>query len=346
MEIIEQPRMRQKDMDIARGIGMLAVMTAHLQVDKGLYIYLYTFHLPLFFLISGYFYHYEDSFKEFLLKKAKAYLIPYAFCAAVLTLGDALAAMFKGNAKQIVFADMMKFLLQIRYSTLWFLAVLFLGVLIFWLIVKLCRKGWKKILISSAVISTVWVLYDTKIGKPLPWNLDTAFIIQIYLAAGYTMKETGLLNSLKQKPVRSLLLLEAVSLSCSLLNFKLCAKPYEMYYSTYGIFPLTIAAAVTGSLAVILLSGLFKKAKFLAWLGRNTMAFFAFHQGIAIPCSSFLLDHVLHLKKLGLAMQTGYLCLQMLLVIVICWLMLVLIQKLHMGFLLGQKKYSFQEIEK
>ena len=45
-------------MDLAKGIGILAVILGHVYKNTVFGTLLYSFHLPLFFLISGYFFHY------------------------------------------------------------------------------------------------------------------------------------------------------------------------------------------------------------------------------------------------------------------------------------------------
>ena len=45
---------RNESFDIAKGIGMLAVIVAHMSVSKLLYNSLYTFHLPLFSLDTSF----------------------------------------------------------------------------------------------------------------------------------------------------------------------------------------------------------------------------------------------------------------------------------------------------
>ena len=70
-------------MDLAKGIGILAVILGHVYKNTVFGTLLYSFHLPLFFLISGYFFHYIPDFWVFLGKKLRNYLIPYAGCRPV-----------------------------------------------------------------------------------------------------------------------------------------------------------------------------------------------------------------------------------------------------------------------
>lgn len=64
-------------LDIAKGIGILLVVWAHAsgpfsaQIDQ--------FHMPLFFLISGYLYSQKSTVKEYIWKKTKSLYLPFMF---------------------------------------------------------------------------------------------------------------------------------------------------------------------------------------------------------------------------------------------------------------------------
>lgn len=71
--------MRDSTIDIAKGIGIFLVVLGHFAVfASSLYHYIYLFHMPLFFFISGMFAK-PMSIKECLVKKAKRLLVPYLF---------------------------------------------------------------------------------------------------------------------------------------------------------------------------------------------------------------------------------------------------------------------------
>lgn len=71
--------MRDSTIDIAKGIGIFLVVLGHFAVFASpLYHYIYLFHMPLFFFISGMFAK-PMSIKECLVKKTKRLLVPYLF---------------------------------------------------------------------------------------------------------------------------------------------------------------------------------------------------------------------------------------------------------------------------
>lgn len=71
--------MRDSTIDIAKGIGIFFVVLGHFTVFAShLYHYIYLFHMPLFFFISGMFAK-PTSIKDCLTQKGKRLLIPYLF---------------------------------------------------------------------------------------------------------------------------------------------------------------------------------------------------------------------------------------------------------------------------
>ena len=65
---------RDKVIDVAKGIGIILVILAHVLKGKNIFVLevIYYFHMPLFFFISGLLSYYDKSnnFKEFLLKNS------------------------------------------------------------------------------------------------------------------------------------------------------------------------------------------------------------------------------------------------------------------------------------
>lgn len=326
-------RARNTYMDIAKGIGMLAVIVAHIGIGKAGNILLYSFHLPLFFIISGYFFKMEDDIKNFLLKKSKGYLVPYFACAIVIACFLPIQYHTEMWYAPFFYAG---FVLQMRYTTLWFLATLYVAVLLFWCICKRCKNHTGKIMVVSATLSIIFICYDEFVGQALPWNIDTAFIVLIYLALGYSMKQNDRMEQLVHVKWKWLLIIAGVVVSgaCTIANYKLCQESYEMFRCQYGIFPLTITAAITGSLSIILFSSYLQKEKILAWIGQNTMSFFAFHQSVAMVIMGMICNR----SKLLIEHSVLYKSVMFFGTLAICYIIHIVLIKCRLGFVVGKKK--------
>lgn len=328
-------------LDIAKAFAILAVIGGHCGMGK-LGIFLYTFHLPLFFIISGYCFKFQNDFKVFIKSKIKNYLVPYFCCSIILAVYGFITHGLKSGEWTIIdlIDRLTPFIIQRRYTTLWFLATLFFGVLIFWLISKLFKNNLKNICIVSSILSLTFIIYDEVIGISLPWNIDTSFIILFYLAFGYFLKSKSILermiNNKKRLPIY-IVVAWVINISCSLANYLLCHKTYEMFHSRYGVFPLTIIAACAGSIGVIFISTYFIEIFPIKWLGENTMAFFAFHQSIGISIMSNLCGHIFSENE-GVIMLITEKAIIFIGTMFICFLIHVILVKFHMGFVIGKTK--------
>lgn len=314
-------------MDLAKGIGILAVILGHVYKNTVFGTLLYSFHLPLFFLISGYFFHYIPDFWVFLKKKLRNYLIPYAGCSLFLA---AFHFVYSKGDLASTGELLLKFVVQKRYSTLWFLAALLLAEILFWFICHFCQENLKLLVLLCASVSAVFMLFDNLTGISLYWNLDTAFVVLLYLSVGYAMQKNDPLSNLIKARHKTAWLFGLIlsSLSLTGINVLMGFDTLEMFNSHYGCFPLTTAAAITGSLFVILFCSCFS-SRILTFLGQNTFPFFAFHQDIGMVAAHWLL------WKFSISGWI-YAPATFILAMVICTLIYFILTRLHLGFLIGK----------
>ena len=91
---------RDINIDICRGIGILLVILGHQFQNWDLtYLmqFIYSFHMPLLFIISGIFLKKEGKFSDFAKNKAKRLLIPYIFCVSVMTVLEPVRELLRGG---------------------------------------------------------------------------------------------------------------------------------------------------------------------------------------------------------------------------------------------------------
>jgi polysaccharide biosynthesis protein PslL len=78
---------RHKHIDIAKGIGMLFIVFGHnwfVSHDKGeMFKVIYSFHVPLFYFLSGLVMNYDNSLRTTIIKKSDSYLKPYYISCVV-----------------------------------------------------------------------------------------------------------------------------------------------------------------------------------------------------------------------------------------------------------------------
>ena len=113
--------------DVSKGIGVLFVMYGHCYLEWKYCFWVYSFHMALFFFLSGYtFYAHETNYVSFLVKKVRTILLPYAFFAAVTVTYNQMQAVLHAHDYNLV-SVLSKYIIQQRYTVLWFLTCLFLS---------------------------------------------------------------------------------------------------------------------------------------------------------------------------------------------------------------------------
>lgn len=119
--------MRSGVLDICKGLGIIFVVYAHASGPFG--SYLEHFHMPLFFLISGYLFSERDFLLTFVKKRLKRLYIPFAFwniLAIIVTFVTGVQARsLAGLVKHIVFTLVTVDKDGQFFGASWFLAALF-----------------------------------------------------------------------------------------------------------------------------------------------------------------------------------------------------------------------------
>ena len=135
--------------DMAKGYGTILVILAHIGSGIGR-LWIYTFHMPLFFFLSGYVFSTKYEFREFLGKKVKTLIVPYFCLGMPMVLYETFVTQGAKSDKLGVFFGLVWDLIwQRRLWTLWYIGVLFFLNLFFYLLVKKCKREWTLGVISA-----------------------------------------------------------------------------------------------------------------------------------------------------------------------------------------------------
>ena len=137
--------------DITKGLAIILVVIGHSIQSFGndlhiLFRVIYSFHMPVFFVLSGYTFKASTPFKEFLRKKAKSLLLPYFSFVLITSLYEILLSLLRGNLKTF-FTDIKTSALNTIFITsnsyflnLWFLPALFVGLVFIYFAFKISTK--------------------------------------------------------------------------------------------------------------------------------------------------------------------------------------------------------------
>lgn len=281
--------------DTAKGLGLLCVILGHLNVPY-LSTWIYTFHMPLFFFLSGVvFSGGKYRFKEYLIRKLKTLVLPYFTLGGGIFLFFCIVYVIQGQHISAYWEMVKEFLVQEHYWTVWFLACLFMVEILYYGVHILCGKNlvWSTAL--SLVLCTFGLLRYRLGWGSLPWNLDVALVAQFFFHGGYLLK--GQIQKLDGIRTMGVLKKTVIALGLFLLNaipgflcIRVSGASLDMSIGMYGSEILTAISAFAGiSLIVLLCNILHSKA--LTWLGQNTMVIFAWHSRIVIVLCNYIYEY-------------------------------------------------------
>jgi len=281
--------------DIARAFAIIFIVLGHTLVHSTncglIFKLLYSFHVVLFFIISGYTYKIKENenFRDFIKNKFVRIIIPYfvwalLFLIPYMILGQTVGSSIGTNSS----FELKTQLINVLYgngnasslkqnSSLWFLPALFSIEIIYYFVIKLINKFPKaKVAILIPMVSISYIT-NTFLNINLPWGINTALVIGIFFYIGYLLKEYNLFNKDKLFKSKYIIPILIIGLLSFYFNSTVSCIDYD-----YGSLTLAILSGICLSLVVIYISYIIKENRVLEYVGRNTMGILIFHKIIIL----------------------------------------------------------------
>ena len=197
--------MRDANIDVAKGLGILTVVLCHnwiLYFNRGeLSEIVFSFHMPLFFFISGIFFSSTNSFSTLISKKADSLLKPY------LVVTIALGLLYRHTDVMYWLGAFYASGQTIDMTPLWFLAHLFISFILSYFIhryvLSRMSEAWQKwsVIAVMFIVGAHYIRYflNSNLGLPelyafvlakdkkflaLPFNADITLITSAFLLSG------------------------------------------------------------------------------------------------------------------------------------------------------------------
>ena len=290
--------------DVCKWLGISLVIFGHIKMPNEVLQWIYAFHMPLFFVLSGYTYRAQKINKEFLFKKIKTIYVPFLLFALIFCRGEmsSWAYIAYGSRNALDIAG--------TYTVLWFLPCFFAAVILFALCMNIIKgKKWL-LLVEVALLLVGAVVCDyLKGAQPMiakygyPFNFDMALVGAVFMVAGYYFKQIiEWFNSNKQwMLIVTIVVLFAITSYTAFINLPESLNPacphVEMSVGAFGNWGLFFMNALLMSFALIGLSVLFDK-----WVGKKKLALFIGQNSLTILCvhGTILLAASKVLPKIGL----------------------------------------------
>lgn len=206
---------RSNQVDVLKGIGIALVVLGHnwvtLQEKGTIFRLIYSFHMPLFFVISGIFIKEKENLRFFILNKASAILKPYFF----ISFSIGLVYLFSSNPLTIqgwlgiLYAEGQ----SLTLDWMWFLPSLFISsVTAFLLIKKLILKS------NTQILWPAWCFFLLIIGLQVNQYISTMAIGEISLREGHASILLGWPFSIDLLPITTCCILSGYFLSQKIIN--------------------------------------------------------------------------------------------------------------------------------
>lgn len=274
---------RNISFDIMKGIGIMCVIAGHCIIPNLLHRFIYMWHMPLFFFVSGYFFRPKD-WKNLVLGSFRGLIIPYVItCALILFITLFTQTLSNSND----FLTRLQGMLTIDYyfnstemkyggaGALWFLPALFWCRIIYNALNRLTNHSLPK-LGGVLIFSYSAVCIGQEIYVPL--FLCQGFQCLVFYHFGYECNRMNIVENNNLTPFKFTVLLCGISIGMS-LNTIFC---FALYYSCWL---LNVLAAICAILLISVISYYITQWKYsiiIAWLGRYSLLILCIHASDSI----------------------------------------------------------------
>ena len=267
--------MRYSFIDVARGINIILVVLGHCMysADIPLNKMIMSFHMPLFFFLSGIFAKRQNDISLAFLRrislKSRRLLISHVFLSLTIIVLNCVLCYF--NGKGIWEFDIWECFCY------WFLLVLFSCVMIFMVVSVFVDVDKNLNRIAILMVTACLVAFSLKYEFPvqsLSWFniIPTAFL---FYTIGY-FSRNYVLSSFGDKHTASREMLVVLSIPLLYIACQLNV-PIKMYENRYGFYPLFLATSFLGIFVVMEISKSIKFCSFFEEMGKLSIVVYVWN---------------------------------------------------------------------
>lgn len=328
-------------LDVAKMIATLLVISGHIlrmYTEEGLFVpldgnsafsvvchYIYRFHMPLFFMLSGGVFYISKRMNNkyncqisFIENKAKRLLVPYLFLSILLLMVMLYIGKVNGNIWCYYFDN---YLLAQGCRHLWFLITLF--------IISILFNRFDKYLFSNKLFALLFFIHIY--SDKFTYNFQIASVLRyfLYFYFGYHVQKhyKTIFSWSSNKFATFLILMLSVSsyISLSYIHIFVLQKIMEMFCAILGaLFILALSEILVSNCCDFI-----QKNKVCELFYRNAYSIYLFH-----PLIIYVVFYELQNKYVN-----SYLlfCCTLLLAIILSIILSQLMRKCHLQKLLGEK---------
>ena len=287
------PGQRNRTIDAAKGIGIYLVVLGHLNTISALQVPIYSFHMPLFYIISGMLFCKEKypSFGAFFKKRFRTLIIPYLIFSFISLLIWIVLTLYPLGFTRENTSTIISYFVQIFIdqdsskpcnTPLWFVPNLFLVECIYYFVscIKSKPAHWLTILVLAALGWYTESAYCPVDFSFLPWNASSAlFALGLYAIGNHfpalLMNPIPAMEKKAQIPYRLLVFAVCFAVLVPLARYNGGVSFGRRELRNGFVF---YATGLLGTVGVLSLSSLLQPSRLLNFCGRNSFYIMATHR--------------------------------------------------------------------
>lgn len=339
---------REKWLDMGKGMAILAVVFGHLSSlnsHNNLYLWVYSFHLPVFWIISGILLsmkNYENvPMTEIIKNKFKAIMYPYVVFSIIIIAYNYVGLLLKITSKY-KFGIIVENSLSLRgMNCLWFLPVLFVSEVIFILLIKHKQKVllWG---IFFAVLGTIIAVYFSKtdIFKDDPLKtykkysiiIPKSFFSLSFISAGYISRKFF------RKVKRYYAVPAAILLPLTYNIVRIYNKKVDLNYCIMHSPKVFWFCSLLTAFSLLVICKAVQKNKLLEYLGRMSLLIMCTHRTFNLTGLGKYIISKIHFLTYGKGMLS--ITIEFMVVVILDIIIVEIISKW------GRFLYSFKDMRK
>lgn len=283
--------------DVAKGLAILLVLLGHLlSNDLLLKKAIYAFHMPIFFIMAGFFIP-DKPFKVFVYRRTSTLIAPYLIFAMLFGM------LALKNILPVLYATNQSLLFSKSNGMLWFLPCLFFALVFGHLMKGIVKRNYLFAFITIVASLTIGYLLNNHYHNcsvmlfqrwGLPFAIDIVLMGTAFVITGYLFTYNKGLDWLKNCS-RPQLVLASLLVFTSLFSifYHTCKSYPQMATGDVGNWYIYYIIAVAASLGLLAFSQLIASLRhnsWIIWLGRNSLTIFLVHRML----TGILIKKIIH----------------------------------------------------
>lgn len=277
MKYLDNTKERLDYLDYAKGFAILLVVLGHIYSNNEVRTWLYSFHMPIFFIISGCLCRYSNNkrnFKEFTYSKIRTLLLPYiVFSIIYITFKFILS----GSTNSLMW-DYIYVFTMYGVGPCWFLPALFMAETIFYLLSKVIKKD-ISLLVASIFIFLIGLFISNTDYNLIMFVIDRSLFALFFYMVGYCSFEIISKINLNYLLITILIIGNAI---LSHINGNI-----DLWSLKFNNIVLYVLCSIIGSFSILFLLKKFNSNK-LMYIGKNSLIIMATHDIIIMILKKFI----------------------------------------------------------